>query len=343
VAVANIRDIARLAGVSVATVSRALAKPNIVRPATIEKVKSAIAALDYSPNVVASSLRRQRSDTIIVVVPNIHNPFYSGVVQGIENIAHDNGYRILLGETQDNQDRLDRYTAMIASRGADGLILLGSLLPSVVRDSLAEGRDSSIPLVLACERFDGLKSPTVEIDNVAASRLAIEHLLEQGHRRIATITGPARNNLTVDRLLGYRDALKAASIRFDRKLVVEGDFSIKSGYDAMTHLLTLDKRPTAVFCANDEMAIGVQKALWDADVAIPDEIAVVGFDNLRFAQYAVPSLTTIMQPTVEIGETAMKLMIGVLTAHIAAGERVVVPHQLVVRASTVGEAGSPSH
>lgn len=330
----NIRDIARLAGVSVATVSRALAKPNVVRPATIEKVMRTIEALDYSPNAVASSLRRQRSDNIIVVVPNIHNPFFSGVVQGIENIAHDNGYKILLGETQDNQERLDRYTAMIASRGADGLILLGSLLPSVVQDSLADGKPSPIPIVLACERFEGLMSPTVEIDNIAASRLATEHLLELGHARVATITGPAGNSLSIDRLQGYRSALRRHRIRFDRALVVEGDFSIGSGYEGMTALLQRSPRPTAVFCANDEMAIGAQKAVRDAGLTMPGDVAVAGFDDIRFAQFAAPPLTTIAQPTVEIGETAMRLMIRALSATAVPGERIILPHQLIVRAST---------
>ena len=332
--VTNIRDIARQAGVSVATVSRVLTKPEVVRPATIEKVKRTIAALDYSPNAVASSLRRRRSENIIVVVPDIHNPFYSGVVQGIENIAHDNGYKVLLGETQHNQERLDRYTSMIAGRGADGLILLGSLLPTVVRDSVTAGRESPIPLVLACERFDGLLSPSVEIDNIAASRLATQHLIDQGHRRIATITGPNGNSLSIDRLQGYRTALRDAKIAFDRKLVAEGNFSIISGYTAMQRLLSLQQRPTAVFCTNDEMAIGAQKAAREAGLKMPQQMSIVGFDNVRFAEYAVPPLTTISQPTIEIGETAMRLMIRVLSASVMAGERAVLPHALVVRSST---------
>ncbi|HKX77068.1 MAG TPA: LacI family DNA-binding transcriptional regulator [Novosphingobium sp.] len=330
----NIRDIARLAGVSVATVSRALAKPEVVRPATIKKVKQAITQLGYSPNLVASSLRRQRSDTIIVVVPDIHNPFYSGVVQGIENIAHDNGYKILLGETQNNQERLDHYTAMLTSKGADGLILLGSRLPTIVQDSLAEDREPPIPLVLACERFDGLSSPSVEIDNVAASRLATEHLIELGHRRIATISGPKDNPLSGDRLQGYRAALKAAHIRFDRNLVVEGDFSIRSGYAAMTRLMAQDVRPTALFCANDEMAIGAQKAAREAGLKLPADLAMAGFDDIRFAEYAEPPLTTIAQPTVEIGEVAMRLMMGVLNGTAARGARIILPHELIKRASS---------
>jgi LacI family transcriptional regulator, repressor for deo operon, udp, cdd, tsx, nupC, and nupG len=332
--VTNIKDIARLAGVSVATVSRALAKPHVVKPATIEKVKQTIAALDYSPNAVASSLRRRRSDNIIVVVPNIHNPFFSGIVQGIENIAHDNGFKILLGETQDNQERLDRYTAMISSKGADGLILLGSLLPSVVREALDQGTESPVPLVLACERFAGLISPTVEIDNIAASRLATEHLVGLGHKRIATIAGPDGNSLSIDRLQGYKLALDNAGIGFDRTLVVEGDFSIQSGYEATQTLLALDPRPTAIFCANDEMAIGAQKAIRDQGLKIPGDIAIVGFDDIRFAQYAEPPLTTIAQPTVAIGETAMQLMLRVLNGMVSPGERVVLDHALITRAST---------
>jgi LacI family transcriptional regulator, repressor for deo operon, udp, cdd, tsx, nupC, and nupG len=332
--VANIKDIAKMAGVSVATVSRALSQPGVVKESTIKKVEAAIRKLDYKPNAMAAGLRRQKSDNIIVVVPNIHNPFYSGVVQGIENIAHGNGYKVLLGETQDNQARLDRYTEMVHRKQADGLILLGSLLPSDVKASLRNGRDASIPLVLACEYFKGLDSPNVQIDNLKAAALAVEHLLKLGHARIAKITGPAGNPLSRDRLNGYKSALKDAKLAFNPKLVVDGDFTVSSGYEAMKNLLKQTPKPTAVFCSNDEMAIGALKAIKEKGLRVPEDISVVGFDNLRFAEYCSPALTTIAQPNVQIGEVAMQLMMDLLDDGPKKTKPIVLPHSLIVREST---------
>lgn len=332
--VATIRDIAKRAGVSVATVSRTLSHPDTVRPATRERVVLAIDEMKYSPNAIARQLRRRRNETVIVIVPQIANPFFSGIVQSIENVAMELGYRVLLGETQGNQERLDHYADMVLTRVADGLILLGSLLPGVVRSSMAAGQATSIPLVLACERFEGLDCPTVSIDNVAAGQLAVRHLVEQGCKRVATITGPLDNTLSQDRLQGYRGALSAAGLTLVPEWVVEGDFSIDSGRAAMERLLDATSVPDGVFCANDEMAIGAQQAIRARGLTIPGDIALVGFDDLRFGAFAAPPLTTIRQPTTELGEIAMRLLDAVLHEREIAVRTVVLPHQLIEREST---------
>ena len=270
-------------------------------------------------------------------MPEIANPFFSGIVQSIENVAHDLGYRVLLGETQGKQERLDYYAEMVTSRVADGLILLGSLLPTVVRASMEAGRPLPIPLVLACERFDGLDCPNVAIDNVAAARVAVDHLVGAGRRRVATITGPMGNSLCEDRLRGYRRALESAGLDVRPAWVVEGDFSVESGHAAMLGLLDGEERPDAVFCANDEMAIGAQQAIAESGLSVPDDIAVVGFDDLRFGAFASPPLTTIRQPTAELGETAVRMMDATLHKKPLPQQTVVLLHQLVVRRSS----GSP--
>lgn len=328
---ANIRQIAELAGVSVATVSRALSNPAIVKDGTMARVRAAIEQLDYRPNAVASSLRRQRTDTIIVVVPNIGNPFFSGVIQGIEAVAHDNGYRVLLGETQNDLKRLDQYTELLLTKRADGLILLGSLLPTIVD---RQRQAPPIPLVLACEWFEGLNCARVQIDNLAASALATSHLLERGKRRLATITGPLDNMLARDRLEGFRHATKLAGLTIGRQYVVEGDFSISSGYATMKTLLSMKTVPDGVVCANDEMALGALNAIREAGLRIPEDIALIGFDNIRFSEYSCPPLTTIAQPAAEIGEAAMHLMLGALRDSPADFGYTVLPHQLIVRQST---------
>ncbi len=333
----TIRDVARIAKVSVATVSRALASPDTVRAATREKVESAIRKSGYRPNALASRLRRQKSDSIVVVVPSIHNPFFSNVIRGIENLAHLSGYKVLLGESQGNQERLDSYASMLARKEADGLILLGALLPSILKEAESH-LSQSIPVVSACEYFEHINLPNVRIDNVAAAAMATEHLLRLGHARIAKITGPMHNPLSKDRLTGFRQAMAQAKTRVDEALVVNGDFSAPSGYAAMKTLLARTDRPTGVFCSNDEMAIGAVRAIKETRLRIPRDISIIGFDDIRFSGYCDPPLTTIYQPQAAIGEMAMQLMIEMLQdeADLSAetARTIILPHSLIVRAST---------
>jgi LacI family repressor for deo operon, udp, cdd, tsx, nupC, and nupG len=300
-----------------------------------ERVQQAIDEMNYTPDAIARQLRRRSNETIIVIVPEIANPFFSGIVQAIENVAHDLGYRVLIGETQGKQERLDYYADMVQTRVADGLILLGSLMPRIVTNALDSGqKEPPIPMVLACEHFEPLECPKVVIDNIAAAHLAVSHLIESGRRRIATITGPLDNPLTVDRLQGYRDALDEAGLPFREDWVAPGDFSIESGYSAMRSLLDAGQMPDGVFCAGDEMAVGAMHAIREAGLVIPRAIAVVGFDDLRFGAFAAPPLTTIRQPANELGETAMRMMDAVLHKRPLDQLKVVLPHVLVTRGST---------
>ena len=332
----NIRDIANKAGVSIATVSRTLSHPDIVREKTRAKVEAAIAELGYSPNAWAKQLRRMQSETVIVIVPDISNPFYAGIVQGIENVAHDEDFKILLGETQGEQERLDHYAGMVATRLADGIILMGPLMPTVVEKALKAGETSPIPLVVACDRFEGRALHHVGIDNVRAAKDAVDHLVSLGRKRIATIAGPRPLSLSKDRTEGYRQSLTAAGLPFDEGLVVEGDFTVGSGAEAMEKLLALPDRPDAVFCANDEMAFGAQQAIRRAGLKMPEDIAIIGFDDIRFAEFAEPPLSSIRQPTVEIGSTAMRIMLDLLFDRPAAEDQSsqICGHRLVVRESS---------
>jgi LacI family repressor for deo operon, udp, cdd, tsx, nupC, and nupG len=327
---ANIKDIARASGVSVATVSRALAKPELVRHETLQKVNAAIAALGYMPNAMASSLRRKRSDTLLVVIPNLHNPFYSGVVEGVERIADREGLRILLGETRGEQHRLDIYADMLAKKQADGMILLGEMVPTGM-DAAAHLKNR---IVMACEYPADVRVPRVRIDNERAAHEAVGYLATLGHRRIASITGPADGTLGRKRQQGYVSALKEQGLEFDERLVGEGTFEFESGVIAMQRLLCLRDSPTAVFCANDEMAIGAMQALWQAGLQVPADCSVIGFDDIRFAAYSSPPLTTVAQPTVEIGMAAMELMLRCLNDEQGMDREETLPHRLIVRSST---------
>jgi LacI family repressor for deo operon, udp, cdd, tsx, nupC, and nupG len=323
---ADIRTVAAAAGVSIATVSRVLKTPEVVTKATRDKVMAAVEATGYRPNALASGLRRAKSDNIVVVVPFIQNPFFSGVIQGIEGVAFAEGYQVLLGESQNDQQRLDSYAAMLRSKTADGLILLGAALPSHLSEKT--------PLVLACEYFPDHRIPAIHIDNEAAAKEATEHLLSLGHRRIGKITGPLDNPLSRDRLAGYRAALAQAGIAYDEELVAEGSFDVESGHAAMTRLLDLKVPPSAVFSSSDEMAIGALKAAREHGKRVPDDLSLVGFDGIRFADFCDPPLTTVVQPNVEIGAAAARMMISILRGGAAAPDDIVLPAQLLIRQST---------
>ena len=323
---ADIRTVAAAAGVSIATVSRVLKTPDVVTQATRDKVLAAVAATGYRPNALASGLRRAKSDNIVVVVPFIQNPFFSGVIQGIEGVAFAGGYQVLLGESQNDQKRLDSYAGMLRSKTADGLILLGAALPSQL--------DEKTPLVVACEYFPDHRLPAIRIDNVAAAPMATDHLIGLGHTRIGKIAGPAENQLSRDRLAGYRAALEAAGLAYDETLVAEGRFDVESGHVAMTKLLDLAQPPSAVFSSSDEMAIGALKAAREHGLKVPDDLSLVGFDGIRFADFCDPPLTTVVQPNVEMGAAAARLMIGILTGEEPAPEDIVLPATLLIRQST---------
>lgn len=326
----SIKDVARLAGVSTATVSRTLAEPEKVTAETRKKVQAAIRRSGYVRNELARSFRMQSTQTILVLVPDIGNPFYSLIIQGLEEVAQKHRYRLLLGDTQNHPEREIEYLQSVMQRQVDGVISLGHTLPQVLK--FKDGKP--VPLVMACEYLHDATVSSVSIDNIAAAKLATAHLLELGHRRIAFINGPVQTPLSKDRLRGYRDALQDAGVAYDKSLVVRGDFSLLSGERAAGALLDKKLNFSAIFAANDAMGIGAIKVLRARCLRVPDDISVVGFDDIEFAQYVEPPLTTIHQPRREIGRATMTGMIARLKDDGAPPDQVVLAHELVVRGST---------
>lgn len=331
---ANIKTIAAAAGVSIATVSRVLQEPEKVRPSTREKVMEAVRAAGYQPNAMASALRRKRSDSVVVVVPNIQNPFFAGVVQGIEHTAHAEGYQLLLGESGSAGARLDSYAGLLGSKVADGLILLGAQLPPSLEKMLLAGQSLPAPLVMACEYRRDHALPTVRIDNVAAARAATRHLIDLGHRRIATLTGPLDNPLGQDRLAGFQAAMREAGLEVPPYAITTGAFDLGTGYAGMLRLLEVPVRPTAVFIASDEMAIGALAAAKARGLSVPADLSVVGFDGLRFADYSDPPLTTVVQPCADLGAMAMRHMVEAIRTGDRAATDIVLPTRLLARRSS---------
>jgi LacI family repressor for deo operon, udp, cdd, tsx, nupC, and nupG len=329
----NIREVAKRAGVSTATVSRVLSRPDVVSPDTRVRVLKAVERLGYAPNSVAKNLRTLKSRKLLVTVPDISNPFFALILQGIEDCAQKNGYSVLLGDTQHDERREERYALMLKQKEADGLIFLGHRLPKVAATVVREMAPTCAPIVNGCEFSADLGVPSVHIDNATAAAEAMAHLYDLGHRRIGVVTGPLVSPLSRDRLTG---AIAAASSRGAEGDVVvrHGDFSIRSGAEAADVLLSIASPPTGIFCFNDEMAMGVIAAARRRGLAVPTDLSVVGFDDIRFAQCVDPPLTTIAQPMREIGEGTVRLLLEILDGTGSAPMSVTLPHTLHVRAST---------
>ena len=335
----TIRDVARLAGVSIATVSRTLSNPAVVAEQTRESVLRAVVEAGYQPNALAISLRRLQSRAVVVLVSDIANPFYAEVFKGAEESAHRHGYSVLIGDLSTDPDKGASYVELVRGHRADGIIMMNAGLPREAADATA------IPMVYAATYDPAGKLPSVSIDYAAATRAATDHLIALGHRRIAHISGDLRSPSCRDKRAGYRQALEAAGLPQSADLEYEGDDSIAAGAAGLTHLLGAPEPPTAVFAANDEMAIGAIRALTARGLRVPEDFSVVGFDDIKFAAAYAPAITTVRLPRFDIGVQAMEMIIRRLTDPDAPGleaadpaaTRIELPTELIVRDS----AGPP--
>ncbi len=284
----NIREVAKRAGVSTATVSRVLSRPDVVSPDTRVRVLKAVERLGYAPNSAAKNLRTLKSRKLLVTVPDISNPFFALILQGIEDAAQRDGYAVLVGDTQHDEKREERYAQMLKQKEADGLIFLGHRLPRVAASVVQESAPRCAPIVNGCEFSAELGVPSVHIDNAKAAAEAMEHLFELGHRAIGIVTGPLVSPLSRDRLagaraVGARPRLRAGPHRHAGRLL---DPVRRRGRRCAA---AAPDPPTAIFCFNDEMAMGVIGAARRRGLRIPDDLSVVGFDDIRFARVPRPA------------------------------------------------------
>jgi LacI family transcriptional regulator, repressor for deo operon, udp, cdd, tsx, nupC, and nupG len=329
----GIKDIATISGVSPATVSRTLRNPELVSKETRKRVMKAVKEAGYTPNRFGSSLRTQKSGNIMVVMPDITNQVNAGIIRAIESEAQKAGYSVLLGDTQSLLEREQHYAHMTQSGQADGILLFTYHLPFETNDSKPLMAQLP-PLVNSCEAIpiDGINK--VMIDNTAAAKTAVNHLLDFGHTRIAAVMGPSDTPSTLERLKGYKLALIEAGIDIDDSLIMRGDYGLDSGSSAMEKLLKLKQRPTAVFCFSDDMAIGAMSVLREYGFNIPQDISVMGFDDIRYAKLMSPALTTIHQPLEDIGKACTQLLLQQLAGKLSEATYIELPYTLMVRQST---------
>lgn len=323
-------DVAKLANVSPATVSRVLSNPDLVSKETREKVLDVINKVNYKPHIVARQFRTKETKIILVVVPDITSAFFSRVLRGIEHVAVQHGYQVILGDTENEIKREQEYINLLLQKQADGMVLLTARQDKSKLEEISE----HFPMVLACEYVDGLNVPTISIDNISSARKATEHLIKQGHTKIAHITGSMNVILSRDRLRGFQQAMMSHDLEIDSSFIQESDASYESGYDQMMKLLALETPPTAVFAFNDEVAIGAMKAVKDSQLSIPDDIAIVGFDNINMASIVEPNLTTINQPKYEIGKKAMELLLKIINGESLQKKKFVMRDELIIRESS---------
>ena len=329
----GIRDIAAEAGVSIATVSHALRNPGRVSDATRQKVLVAADKVGYTRNRLAASLRTARSGNIVVIIPDVAGSFNSGIIRAIEKVAHSRGYSVLLGDTQGSEEREREFAAMTRSHQADGIVLLSHRFPFDQVGSTAALRDLP-PIVNGCESTGQQGVPVVGIDDVQAAMDATLHLLGLGHRDIAVITGNMNTTSCRDRHAGFERAMQSAGLKVDPRRVVHSDYTLQGGERGAQELLQRKVRPTAVFCFSDEIAFGCMYALRQSGFKVPTDVSVIGIDDIPFARYFDPALTTIAQPTDAIGATCASLLFELIEERAPQRARYILPHELVVRAST---------
>ena len=328
----TISDVAREAKVSVATVSRVLNNSATVLPETTSRVRKVIERLHYEPNVLARNFRTRVSHVVLILAPNITNPYYANILTGISLSARRHGYSILICTVGGEREREMEYLDILGKHHADGAILLAMALNNEDLERYSE----KYPLVQCSEFVPGTKVAHVSIDNYKAAYQLTEHLLCIGHRRIAMVSSVNDYPSTRQRMDGYRDALLAAGVPFQEDYIRYGsfDYSFSSGYSGAQSLLSLKTAPTAIFCISDMLALGAINGAQDMGLNVPGDVSVVGFDDVEHATMIRPHITTIAQPCFQLGECAMELLYERLRGDKNPRKEIILGTELKLRSSS---------
>ncbi|WP_333852427.1 ribose operon transcriptional repressor RbsR [Leclercia sp.] len=304
---ATMKDVARVAGVSTSTVSHVINNDRFVSEAIREKVEAAVKSLNYAPSALARSLKLNQTRTIGMLITASTNPFYSELVRGVERSCFERGYSLVLCNTEGDEQRMNRNLETLMQKRVDGLLLLCTETHQPSPEIMQ--RYPSVPTVMMdWAPFDGT-SDLIQDNSLLGGDMATQHLIDKGHTRIACITGPLDKTPARLRLEGFLVAMDRAGLPVPDGYQITGDFEFSGGFEAMQSLLAQKDRPQAVFIGNDAMAVGAYQALYQAGLRVPDDIAVVGYDDIELAQYMTPPLTTIHQPKDELGELAIDVLI----------------------------------
>lgn len=328
----TIYDVAREAGVSMATVSRVVnGNPN-VKPTTRKKVLEAIEKLGYRPNAVARGLASKRTTTVGVIIPDISSIFFGELARGIEDIATMYKYNIILCNSDQNKDKEIHLINTLLEKQVDGIVFMGG---QITEDHVEEFKRSPVPIVLSATIDQEKEFPSVNINYEEAAYDAVKFLIDNGHSKIGMLTGSLEDPVNgYQKYSGYRNALKEANFTFSDEYVVIGDYTYDSGIEAMEKFLELNDRPTAIFAGTDEMALGIIHGAQDRGLNVPKDLEVIGFDNTRLAAMVRPTLTSVVQPMYDIGAVSMRLLTKYMNKEEVTDEVVLLPHRIEFRNST---------
>lgn len=327
-----LKDVAKRAGVSVGTTSRVINKHPSVSDEKRDRVLKAIDELGYKCNAIAKSLKMQKTKTIGVIIPDIANEYYADIVRGAEDIASKADYSIILCNTDCKEKNELATIKMLAEKQVDGIIMITYKLTLKTSRQLT---DTGLPYVMVSTHVRNKNMASVNISNDQAAYDAVQYLISGGHRRIAMITGPLDDvEGGVYRLNGYKRALRDNNIEYDPNLICESDYHYATGYSGMLKLLECNIRFTAVIAASDHTIIGAAKALKEKNVRIPEDIAIMGFDNLAITEYTQPAITTVEQPRYEMGSLSVRQLLKMINGEELEEKQIIVKHQLIIRDST---------
>lgn len=338
---ANIQEVAKRAGVSISTVSRVVNGNVRVNPEIARRVEQAIADLHYQPSNAARTLQKNRSQIIGLLLSDIENPFFTTLIKGVEDVAQRNGYSVILCNSDENPARERRYVSVLcAERVAGAIVMPTSENPRIVKLFL----ENHIPVVTVDRRIAGRQVDAILSDNILGAYEAVSHLITNGYRRIALITGPATSTTGRERLEGYRQALRDADIPLNSSLERFGDFKEGSGYTLAHELLALQPAIDALFVANNPMMLGTLKAIYERQLRFPDDIALVGFDELPWVTLGSISLTTVTQSVYELGNTAaLRLFRRLQSPNEMMQQEIIIAPTLHVRSSSLPRASAISN
>lgn len=329
----TIRDVAARAGVSRQTISRVINGSARVSSSTEERVRAAIVELSYQPNVIARFMARGRTETLVCLAPNLTDYTFASVIDGAETAVRQHGYYLMSSSAPDVETFALLVTELIGGGHAEGLLIINPFA-----DDRYAHLPVDVPAVLIGAFADNRPNSSVSLDDPAAGRMAMEHLLALGHRRIATITGPLVEDCARERLAAYHDAMAETGADIADGWVVEGNWSADAGFQALHAILATGERPTAIFAQNDQMAVGALRAARSHGFDVPHTLSIIGVDDIPLAAHFEPPLTTVHQNFAEIGRTAAQLLIQALEEPTTPPAHVRLPPRLVVRASTAAPA-----
>lgn len=333
---ATIRDVAQRAGVSPITVSRVINNSGYVSEETRRRVRAAIEELNYVPNILARSLRSKRTHTLALVITDVTNPFWTTVARGVEDKAVENGFSVILCNTDEDPEKEKSYIEVLLKKRVDGVIIAPVSSKGATLYILAQ---QSIPFVVIDRRVEGIDADLVIGDSVGGAYELTKHLIELGHQRIAIIAGPEQVSTAEDRLTGYLQALEEFGIPVDEALIKRGKFDQEAGYKLTKELLELEERPTALFAGNNFIAIGALLALREGGVQVPDDMALVTFDEIPQLSAVYPFLTVAAQPAYEMGAIATELLLERLAGEREGNREVVLKAELILRRSSGAKVG----